>query len=198
MTVLEDRYNFLCNTPSDIVEHLPTFYNAVKEMKATKVVELGVRYGISTIAWMNALKDQGTLWAVDCSFPVPDPAIPGNIPLLDPQEPGGIGVQDHWVFMLGDCHSDLVKDTLPNKVDILFIDTNHVYEETLLELSMYYPKVRKGGRIFLHDTAIETTGNAVTPQPPYPVLTAVREFCEKNKLEYTNQTNCNGLGQIYC
>jgi predicted O-methyltransferase YrrM len=193
---LADRYQWLCQTPSDIVEHLPTLVSTVNELQATKVIELGVRYGLSTVAWLYALENRGQLWAVDCSFPTEDPNLPEQVRLLDPQ--GELGVRPYWMFMLGDVHAQMVADALPNEVDIVFIDTNHVYEETMLELAMYLPKVRTGGRILLHDTAIETTGNAVTPQPPFPVLTAIREFCEAYGLKFTNQTNCNGLGTIYC
>jgi len=196
--VLAERYEMLCKSEgvySDINEHLPTFVEAVKEVDAKKVIELGTRYGVSTIAWLYALKDQGDLWAVDCSFPVASPQYP-DTNLLDPQGP--LGVMPHWVFLLGYDTQQAILDALPQKVDIVFIDTNHVYEETLVELDLYYQRVRKGGRIFLHDTAIETTGNATAPQPPYPVRTAMQEFCEKNDLKFSNVDNCMGLGTIYC
>lgn len=210
---LASYYAQLCSGTSDIVEHLPTFVHTVEDLKATKVIEIGVRYGVSTIAWLYALEGKGNLWAVDCSFPVATTAYydesghmqfhPGSgldaVNLLDPQTPGGIGVLDHWIFMLGDCHAPMIRNALPRDVDIIFLDTNHVYGETLMELEMYRPLVRKGGRILLHDTAIESTANSTNPDDPkYPVLTAVREFCEKHNLKYTNQTNCNGLGTIYC
>lgn len=181
---------------SDIVEHIPTLVRNVEELEATKVIELGVRYGVSTIAWLYALEGKGNLWAVDTSFPVP--SAPGQPNLLDPQQPGGINVQPHWLFLLGNGTSKQILDALPKKVDIVFIDTNHVYEETLIELGLYFPRVRKGGRILLHDTAIETTGNATTPQPPFPVRTAVSEFCDKHDLKWESVDNCNGLGTIYC
>jgi cephalosporin hydroxylase len=191
---LTQRYNELCFEPSDINEHLPTFVEAVNDLNATRVIELGVRYGVSTIAWLYALEERGHLWAVDCSFPVPAPG--SDINNLDPQGP--LGVRTHWNFILGDFHSDGVLDLLPRQVDILFIDGNHVYEDTLVELEEFYPRVRPGGRLFLHDTALPTTGNASTPQPPYPVRTAMLEFCAKHDLKYTNVNNCSGLGTIFC
>lgn len=193
--VLKERFEKVCRDPSDVVEHLPTFVSAVEELEATKVVELGVRYGVSTIAWLYALENQGHLWSVDCAFPVA--ASAGEINLLDPQGP--LGVQKHWTFILGYDTWEPVLDALPQKdIDILFIDTNHVYEETLVELDLYYPRVRSGGRIFLHDTAIETTGNATTPQPSFPVRTAVEEFCAERNLKWENNPSCYGLGTIYC
>lgn len=196
---LARRYDVLCRTPSDINEHLPTFVQAVQDLNATKVIELGVRFGVSTIAWLHALRGRGRLWSVDCSFPIPanphsDVGL-DNVNLLDPQGP--LGVQDHWLFLLGYDTWRSVLDALPNQVDIVFLDTNHVYEETLAELDLYLPRVRAGGRIYLHDTNIETTGNAVTPQPPYPVRTAMEEFSAHRGLECTHVPNCSGLGTIY-
>lgn len=191
---LTQRYNELCAEPSDIYEHLPTFVQAVEDLNATRVLELGVRYGVSAIAWIYALEEKGHFWGVDCSFPV---AAPGSdINNLDPQGP--LGVRDHWNFILGDFHSQGVLDLLPKQVDILFIDGNHVYEETLRELNDYRPRVRPGGRIYLHDTNIETTGNAQTPQPPFPVRTAMEEFCGERGLKFENNPRCSGLGLIYC
>lgn len=200
--VLAERYEVLCATPSDINEHLPTFVAAVGELNAKRVVELGVRYGVSTIAWMYALyATGGHLWSVDCSFPVP--ANPqsdvgcDNVNLLDPQGP--LGVNEQWSFLLGyDTWPETLNMLPDDRLDIVFIDTNHVYEETLVELDLYYPRVRGGGRIFLHDTAIEITGNATTPQPPFPVRTAMEEFCAQNHLECDNVPNNSGLGTIFC
>lgn len=191
--VLRERYLRLCEEPSDINEHLSTFVHAAISMEAATVIELGVRYGLSTIAWLYGLNaTAGHLWSVDCSWPVVAPNAYEN--LLDPQGP--LGVCENWTFILGYDTWSATLDALPDQCDILFIDTNHVYEETLVELALYYPRVKSGGRIYLHDTAIETTGNATTPQPPYPVRTAVEEFCAKHKLKFTNQTNCSGLGLI--
>lgn len=197
---LQRRYEILCRTPSDIHEHLPTFVQACEELDASKVIELGVRYGVSTIAWLYGTHGRGNLWSVDCSFPVPaNPASEvglDNVNLLDPQGP--LGVQEHWQFLLGYDTWPSILASLPQEdVDIIFLDTNHVYEETLHELDLYIPRIRSGGRMYLHDTAIEVTGNATTPQPPFPVRTAMEEFCAEHDLKFDNNPRCSGLGTIY-
>lgn len=197
--VLEQRYHELCaDTTSDMYLHMPAFVQTVEELNATKVIELGTRYGLSAVAWLYALEGRGHLWAVDCSFPV---AAPGSdVNLLDTQGP--MGVLDHFTFVLGCDHWQPVLDALPAQVDVVWIDTQHTYEQTLLELELYFPRVRPGGRILLHDTILETTGNATTPQPAFPVRTAIEEFCRQNggrrKLEWTNDERCFGLGTIFC
>lgn len=196
---LNERYRRLCQESVDMREHMPTFVNAIEELDAKTVIELGVRYGHSTIAFLYGLQGRGNLWSVDCSFPIPadlnSQSDLDRINLLDPQ--GALGVMDHWTFILGYDTWPTVLAALPEQADIVFLDTNHVYEETLVELELYLPRVRSGGRILLHDTAIETTGNATTPQPPYPVRTAVEEFCADHNLEWHNNPNCFGLGTIF-
>lgn len=191
--VLADRYAQLCVEPSDINEHLPTFVQAVKDLDAKIVLELGTRYGVSTIAWLYALEDHGHLYSVDCSFPV---AAPGSdVNLLDPQGP--LGVIPWWSFILGYDNWPHVLAMLPPRVDIVFLDTNHVYEETLHELALYVPRIRSGGRMYCHDSALEITGNATTPQPSFPVKTAISEFCAKNGLKWDNTDANSGLATIY-
>lgn len=192
--VLAKRYRQLCrDKKSDIWAHLPTFHDAVIDLDAQRVVELGTRYGLSTIAWLHALQQTGGhLWAVDCSFPVTEPGRPEN--LLDPQGP--LGVVDWFTFILGYDTWPAVLDALPVEIDILFLDTNHVYAETLIELGLYYPRMRAGGRIYLHDTALESTANG--PGPPFPVRTAMTEFCEERGLRFENTNECYGLGLIHC
>lgn len=195
--VLAERYEMLCGMPSDINEHLPTFVKAVKDLDAKIVIELGTRYGVSTIAWLYGLEQTGGhLYAVDCSYPVPGPGLDYN--LVDPQ--GALGQIPWFTFMLGYDNWPAILGALPKKnVDIVFLDTNHVYAETLEELELYYPRVRKGGRMYLHDTDLVATGNAPpTPQPDYPVLTAMKEFCAKHGLKWENNPNNSGLGTIYC
>jgi predicted O-methyltransferase YrrM len=191
--VLAERYAQLCRERSDIYEHLPTFVRAVEDLNATRVIELGVRSGVSTIAWLYALENRGHLWSVDCSFPVPE----NGVHLLDPQGP--LGVVPWWTFVLGYDTWPHVLNALPDdEVDAVFIDSNHTWELTHEELALYYPRVRAGGRIYLHDTAIETTGNATTPQPPYPVRTAMVEFCGEHGLKWDDNPSCFGLGTVYC
>lgn len=193
--VLEQRYHDLCaDQTSDIWLHLPRFVSAVEELEATKVIELGTRYGVSTIAWLYGLQNRGHLWAVDCSFPV---AAPGSdVNLLDTQGP--LGVLEHFTFILGYDTWQPVLDALPYDVDVVFVDTMHTFEQTSLELELYYPRVRAGGRMYFHDSAIETTGNATTPQPLFPVRTAVEEFCAVHNLKWDNDERCYGLACVYC
>jgi cephalosporin hydroxylase len=121
---------------SDIQGHLVRLRDLVVELDALVVVELGVRYGKSTVALLAGVEQTaGLVWSCDAD----------RLPL--PPE-----VTDHpqWEFVAGD---DLAMVAYaPSPVDLLFIDTSHEYEHTLAELAAYGPLVRRGGAVALHDT----------------------------------------------
>ena len=174
---LEERYARAVVTPSDISEHLPTFLALVESLDAKTVIELGTRSGVSTVAWLYALVDRGTLWSVDID------------------ERPNIGEHRHWVYLQGDdCDPDVLTQ-LPDSTDIVFLDTSHDYWQTAKELSVYRWLVRPGGVIVCHDTELahplDTTG------PAYPVKRAITEFCAAEGLTWENDPKCWGLGTIH-
>lgn len=170
---LSEQYELLADTPSDIVEHLPYFFELATD--ATTVIELGVRSGTSTVAWLAGLEGHGHLWSVDIE---PAPPITAN----------------DWTFLQGDDCA--IADRLPDLVDVVFIDTSHHYQHTLCELATFVPKVRPGGVVLLHDTELEIPEGAPADDPRFPVKTAVSEFCAAHGLGWVNRPNCYGLGII--
>jgi len=177
-------YEHLCEQPSDIREHLPTLHDLAVKLDAETVIELGVRTGVSTVAWLAALQQTGgTLWAVDAT-----------------SGPPMITAHQQCRFIQGDDLSDEVLDQLPKQADIVFIDTVHTYDHTTDELLTYWMRVRPGGCIVLHDTAVETFDHHLgdlAGQPPYPVRTAVEDFLAHHEgLEVEWHENCNGLAVI--
>ena len=173
------RYAEVAAVESDIWEHLPTFLDLVDRMQATRVIELGTRTGVSTIAWLYALEQTGGhLWSVD----------------LDSKPP--IGDHPHWTFIQGDDESDEVLTQLPAEVDIVFLDTSHWYENTKRELELYLSSVRKGGLIVCHDTELPVPEGSPAGQVPFPVKRAVEEFTTKHGFRWFNLPNCWGLAII--
>ncbi len=174
---LADDYLKACGTPSDIYEHLPVFVETCVEMEARTVIELGTRGGVSTIAWLYGLEQtDGHLWSVDI-----DPA-----PKFE---------HDRWTFLHGNDLTPGIFGQLPT-ADIVFIDTSHMYVQTLAELNLYRWKVRPGGIILLHDTELARPEGIGRNEPSFPVRRAVEEFCHDEGLTFTNRPNCFGLGRI--
>lgn len=174
---LSGEYERLCGTPSDIYLHLPRFKALVEELDAQHVIELGTRSGVSTVAWLHALsKTGGTLTSVDIDV---RPALPAH---------------PAWTFIqANDLDPDVTGSLEP--ADIVFIDTSHLYDQTVAELNVYRWLVKPGGRIVCHDTQLERPEGAPA-RPAYPVRTAILEFVEANNLQWTEHTDCYGLGVI--
>lgn len=174
---LVDMFERHRSTPSDIYQHLDRFVALVEETDARHVIELGTRTGVSTVAWLYALERVG-----------------GRLTSIDIDDQPDIGVWPHWTFIQSDdLAPDLVAALEP--ADIVFIDTSHLYEQTLAELNVYRWLVKPGGRIVLHDTALERPIGAPR-RPRFPVLTAVTEFCDAEGFEWVNDQRCWGLAEI--
>lgn len=174
---LEAEYERLCATPSDIHEHLPTFVSLVDELNAQHVIELGTRTGVSTVAFLHALTGTG-----------------GHLTSIDIDERPVIGDHDHWTFIQGDDLDPAITAKL-DPAEIVFIDTSHLYDQTLHELNVYRWLVKPGGLILLHDTELSRPEGAPS-RPLFPVKTAINEFCETNGFEWLNDPRCWGLGAI--
>jgi predicted O-methyltransferase YrrM len=173
-----DEYAMRCGMPSDIVDHLPRLYAEASTGDAV-VIELGVRTGNSTVAFLAAVeKHGGHVYSVD---------------IVRPRAPWHNHSQ--WTFLVGD---DLeIVGQLPG-CDVLFIDTSHHYRHTLDELETYVPKVKPGGVVLLHDVELERPEGAPPDDPPFPVTVAVDEYCAAHHLVPEYVEGCYGLGVIRC
>lgn len=170
--MLAAEYERVKNTPSDIQNHLPRFVAMVDLVDATHVIELGTRTGVSTIAWLYALEGRGRLTSVD----------------IDPAPP--IGDYPHWTFVQG---NDLeVVDQL-EPADIVFIDTSHLYDQTVAELDAYLPLAKR--LIVCHDTQLRRPQGS-PPRPLFPVRKAILEFVERHGFHWTEYPDSWGLGVI--
>lgn len=126
----------------DITEQMPLLYGTACQ-PAVRVIELGVRSGNSTSAFLAAARDWGGhVWSVDIAAP----SVPDYWHDLS-----------FWHLLVADDLSPEALAFCPDEADILFVDTSHYYEQTLTELRVYAPKVRPGGLILLHDTKASDT-----------------------------------------
>jgi cephalosporin hydroxylase len=169
------------NPDSDIAAHFATFERLVADHNVRAIIELGVRTGQSTAAWLTSVAGRGHVWSVD---------------IETPQLPPRRG----WTLIVGDDCDPAVARQLPKLVDLLFIDTDHAYAHTLAELDVYGPRVRPGGVIVLHDTENENPaehGVEISLQPPFPVRLAMEQWADAHGYVTTNDPRSYGLGVIY-
>jgi hypothetical protein len=140
MNELIQKYNYYCQSPSDINEHLPTLYQYAQECES--VIELGVRGVISSYALINGLmnnnKKNKKILLNDIS--------PCDInELLSITTNLQIEVNYKWI-------NDLDLDITEN-VDLTFIDTWHVYGHLKKELDKFSKITNK--YIIMHDTTVD-------------------------------------------
>lgn len=170
LAVMQDR------TASDISNHLMTLSMLITEFGLAEIVELGTRDGNSTLAFLEAvLPLGGHVLSIDI-----EPCLDAKRRVRE------ANLFSHWTFLQGD-DMGLQPPAIPEKIDLLFIDTSHVYIHTIAELKKYSPYLKSGAWIALHDY-VEFPG----------VSRAVHEFVEASgrKLHFYPFMHQNGLALL--
>ena len=95
--------------------------------------------------------------------------------------------------------TQMVRDSVPDGIDVLLIDGDHSYEGIVSDLKTYAPMVRPGGMVIVHDCGycggtighLHPTGVATTKE----VHRAFQEFANKKKSTVYQDTW--GLGVVW-
>lgn len=140
----EIRRAFLqaCQERSDINEHLPMLHYLA--MQCNGIVEFGVRYGVSTRAFVAAMLNRFGMWYEGVDLVLTPPARR----IVELANAAG-------------CVAELTQDDSRHvdfmiEPDLLFIDSDHTYEQMRAELR-YADRVRK--YLVMHDTLWATDMN---------------------------------------
>ena len=137
---LENKYRELCNTPSDINEHLPTLFHYAS--KCESIIELGVSGVVSTYAFLYGLNNNNNA----TKKLLLNDIEPCNISdIVDLSDGLGIDLKYDWI-------SDLEMN-IDENYDLTFIDTYHVYGQLKRELDKYSKITNK--YIIMHDTTVD-------------------------------------------
>ena len=142
--MIEEKYQQLCKTPSDINEHLSTLKKYA--LRSDTIVELGVRGMVST-------------WALLAGRPI----VMLSVDIVHPSDHKG-NVEEtkemakkEFIFWKFEQISSL--DLKMRRCDLLFIDTIHSYEQLSQELKLHSPYTTK--YIIIHDTVIPEMQKAI-------------------------------------
>lgn len=180
---LEAEYESRRSVWSDIQGHLEFLHEMAMRTPGGRVLELGVRWGTSTAALLDAVERvDGHLWSVDISAPT---------------VPTWWALTGRWTLTIGDDLDPGVLAAQPDGVDMLLLDTSHIYAHTLAELRAYVPKVRPGGVFCCHDTELDNAPDQPPGDPSFPVAKALDAFCTETGLTWSNRTGSYGLGVIH-
>lgn len=158
--------------PTDIHEHLSVLHMLTVEFNLKNILELGTRTGESTIALLQAAKEiDGFVTSIDI-----DSCNDAKKKINE------YSLGEKWKFI----QSDDLEINWKDKIDHLFIDTSHTYEQTLSELKKFGSFVRPGGIISLHDIISHKQ-----------VFEAIEEYLKiRNDLKFYKFFHNNGLGII--
>ena len=121
---------------SDFNYKLDNFlFPIIKEINNPTILELGVQKGRSTKKFLDICKkNNGKLFSIDiddCSNIINDKS---------------------WNFyQTRDDNFEYIKSKIPEKIDILFIDTLHEANHVKKLINEYYPIIKKDGFIFIDD-----------------------------------------------
>ena len=167
-------YNQLCNTPSDMNEHLPVLMELSKE--CTHITEMGVRWVVSTYALLMGKPKKLISYDIN---PIDSNAI---------QEM--VKNDTNFEFKIANTLDLEIEET-----DLLFIDTLHNYNQLKGELKLHGNKARK--YIAFHDTtSFEWIGESYNGKvDEIGLWPAIEEFLEANSNWELHErfTNNNGL-----
>jgi len=165
MNSLETNYRLACETVSDINEHLPTLKRYAD--LCDHVTEFGVRTAVSTWAWV--MSNAKTIRCYDI-----------NRCELKAHQDEADKIGKEFSFTQVNVIADKFEI---EPTDLLFIDTDHTYNQCSSEFKKHSNKVKKF--IILHDTV--TFGAELNK--------AIEEFLDKNRDWMVRETclNNNGL-----
>ena len=132
---------------NDINDHLVTLFTESINVKPALIVELGVRNGLgSTIVFERVAKlRDSTLVSVDL------------------QPCSRISTHKKWFFVQQDditfaqefkawCRQRKISPV----IDLLFIDTSHIYDHTVQEINHWFPLLSGHAKVFFHDSNQQT------------------------------------------
>jgi cephalosporin hydroxylase len=130
---------------TDISDHLVTLFVESLNIKPRLIVELGVRGGESTFVLERVAKLCGsTLVSVDL------------------EDCSDSSSYKNWIFVQSDdiefakifevwCKEHGIQST----IDLLFIDTSHIFEHTVKEIENWFPFLAEKSKVFFHDTNLK-------------------------------------------
>ena len=131
-----------CRVRTDISDHLTTLFSQTIAMQPRLIAELGVRGGESTFVLERVAKL--------CAAPLVS---------VDIEDCSSVCNYPNWHFNKSD-DIQFAKDWpkwvstkgLPATIDVLFIDTSHIYEHTVQEIKHWFPLLSPKCKVMFHDT----------------------------------------------
>ena len=128
--------------PTDVNDHLVTLFVESVSMTPRLIVELGVRGGESTFVMERVAALFGsTLVSVDIDE-CPTSGAYGKSVFVHSDDVEFAGRFPAWCRESG----------IDPRIDVLMVDTSHLYDHTIQEIACWFPHLSKRAKVFFHDT----------------------------------------------
>ncbi len=136
--------------------HVPFAYDLVAALRPSKIVELGTEYGESYFTFCQAVAECGIQcksFAVDTWRGDPHSGAYGEAVF------GEVSAHNDKYYLsfstlLRTFFDEALRCFPDGSIDLLHIDGLHTYEAVLHDFQAWFPKVRAGGIILMHDTQV--------------------------------------------
>lgn len=176
----------LSKIESDINEHLPLLSILSYLIKPKIIIELGVRAGLSTQAFLAYISENegSKLYSYD----IREVQLKSHYKECGILErlPNSINY-DFWEFKIGDS-LEVHNKWKQNSVDMLFIDTKHKTKQIIKELEAWHTKIKPTGLILMHDVTLKKA----------KLKEGIQTFQENHPLfKYIECSYNNGLGILF-
>jgi cephalosporin hydroxylase len=130
---------------SDFSDHLPALFAEALAARPKLIVELGTRGGESTFVFERVARlCDSTLLSVD----IEDCLQASSYPAWN-------FVKSDDVVFAGKFKAWCQKKKIKPVIDLLFIDTSHLYEHTKAEIKVWLPHMARAGKVIFHDTNMQ-------------------------------------------
>ena len=141
MNKIQNKYNLLCSTTSDINEHLPTLYKYA--LDCDSIIETGIRGTVSSWALVCGLLNNNSTNRKKLLLNDINKCNITELLSLTTNE--NIDINYIW--------KNNLEIELTQNFDMIFIDTWHVYGQLIRELNKFSVNINK--YIIMHDTEID-------------------------------------------
>ncbi len=127
---------------TDISDHLPRLFVEALTARPGLIVELGVRGGDSTFVLERVAKLSGAEWI---SVDMNDCSDASRWPKWN-------FVQSDDITFAAEFPDYCGRKGIVPVIDVLFIDTSHLFDHTVQELASWFPYLSRNARVLFHDT----------------------------------------------
>lgn len=135
---ISELFRVMLAQPHDMQGHMETLRDLVVTTDAQTVVECGVNSGMSSVAFLAGLEQTGgMIYSCDVAYPRWRPEVEAF---------------PRRCFYKGDSLGMTKWIDEYNRPDVCLLDTSHTMTQTVAELKAYWPLVRPGGAVAIHDT----------------------------------------------